>query len=64
LLGDSLDQVPAVRNQEMGRAQAAEMFLRVAYSHYLVPNPDTEGLLASMRTFAGLPRRALTRVVG
>jgi len=64
LLGASLDQVPAVRSKEMGREQAAEMFLRVAYSHYLVPHPDTEELLACMRTFAGLPRRSLTRSVG
>jgi len=64
LLGVSLDQVPAVRTKAMSRAQAAEMFLRVAYSHYLVPNPDTEELMASMRAFAGLPRRALTRAVG
>ncbi len=48
----------------MSREQAAEIFLRVAYSHYLVPNADTEELLASMRTFAGLPRRSLTRSVG
>ncbi len=64
LLGASLDQVPAVRSQEMSREQAADMFLRVAYSHYLVPHPDTDELLASMRTFAGLPRRSLTRSVG
>ena len=64
LLGPSLDQVPAVRSKAMSRAQVAEMFLRVAYSHYLVPHPDTEELLASMRTFAGLPRRSLTRAVG
>lgn len=64
LLGPSLDEVPAVRTRAMSRAQAAEVFLRVAYSHYLVPNPDTEGLLATMRTFAGLPRRALARAAG
>jgi AcrR family transcriptional regulator len=64
LLGPALDQVPAVRNKAMTRTQAAEMFLRVAYSHYLVPHPDTEELLASVRTFAGLPRRSLTRAVG
>ena len=48
----------------MSRAQVAEMFLRVAYSHYLVPHPDTEELLATMRTLAGLPRRSLTRAAG
>jgi AcrR family transcriptional regulator len=64
LLGPALDQVPAVRSEAMTRTQAAEMFLRMAYSHYLVPHPDTEELLASVRTFAGLPRRSLTRAVG
>jgi TetR/AcrR family transcriptional regulator, repressor for uid operon len=64
LLGSALDQVPAVRTRAMSRAQAAEMFLRVAYSHFLVPNDDTEELLASMRAFAGLHRRSLARAVG
>ncbi len=64
LLGPALDQVPAVRSKTMTRGQAAELFLRVAYSHYLVPHPDTEELLASVRAFAGLPRRSLTRAVG
>ena len=64
LLGPALDEVPAVRSKAMTRAQAAEMFLRVAYSHYLVPHPDTEELLASVRTFAGLPPRSLTSAVG
>jgi AcrR family transcriptional regulator len=64
MLGSSLDQVPAVCSKSMTRAQAAEIFLRVAYSHYLVPHPDTEELLASIRAFAGLPRRSLTVVVG
>ena len=64
LLGPALDQVPAVRTKTMTRAQAAEMFLRVAYSHYLVPHPDTDELLGTMRAFAGLPRRSLSRAVG
>jgi AcrR family transcriptional regulator len=64
LLGPALDQVPAVRSNAMTRSEAAEMFLRMAYSHYLVPHPDTEELLASVRTFAGLPGRSLTRAVG
>lgn len=63
LLGPALDEVPAVRAKAMTRAQAAEMFLRVAYSHYLVPHGDTHELLTSMRVFAGLPRRALARAV-
>jgi AcrR family transcriptional regulator len=64
LLGPALDEVPAVRSRTMTRTQGAEMFLRVAYSHYLVPHADTEELLVSMRVLTGLPRRALTRAVG
>lgn len=64
LLRPEFDLVPAVRNKGMTRVQAAEMFLRVAYSHYLVPHPDAEELLGSVRAFAGLPRRSLARVVG
>jgi AcrR family transcriptional regulator len=63
-LGSALDQVPAVRAKSMTRSQAAELFLRVAYSHYLVPSSDTEELLASMRALAGLHRRALARAAG
>lgn len=61
LLGPLLDQVPAIRTKELSRAQVAELFLRVAYSHYLVPHPHPAELLAIMRTLAGLPRRSLTR---
>ena len=64
LLGTSLDQVPTVGAGILTRAQAAEVFLRVAYSHYLVPHPRPEELLATMRTMAGLPGRTLTRAVG
>jgi AcrR family transcriptional regulator len=64
VLGPALDEVPAVRVKAMTRTQCAEMFLRVAYSHYLFPHTDTQELLVSMRVFAGLPRRALTRAVG
>jgi AcrR family transcriptional regulator len=64
LLGPALDRVPAVRSRAMTRDQAAEMFLRLAYSHYLVPHSDTEELLAAMRTFAGLSERSWARAVG
>jgi AcrR family transcriptional regulator len=58
LLDDALDEVPAVRSGTLSREQAAEMFLRLAYSHYLVPHRDADGLLATVRSFAGLQRRA------
>jgi hypothetical protein len=63
LLGDAFAQVPAVRTGALSREQAAEIFLRLAYSHYLVPHSDSEVLLAAMRSFAGLPRRSM-RTVG
>src|SRR5215207_4248089 len=54
VLGDALDQIPAVRSGALTREQGAEMLLRVAYSHYLVPNPDPDRLLSTMRVFAGV----------
>jgi AcrR family transcriptional regulator len=64
LLGDALDVVPAVRDRRLTREQAAELLLRVAYSHYLVPHAEPEVLLADLRAFAGLPRRSLTKAAG
>ena len=64
LLGPLLEQVPAVASRALSRAQVAEMFLRVAYSHYLVPHPYPAELLATLRTLAGLPARSLTRAAG
>ena len=56
LLGDSLECVPAVSSGAVSRGQAAELFLRVAYSHYLVPHRNSEELLNVLRGFAGLGR--------
>lgn len=64
LLGDAFQQVPAVRGGALSREQAAELFLRIAYSHYLVPHPDPEVLLANLRSFAGMPRRSAIRATG
>lgn len=61
VLGDALDELPTVRAGELSRQQAAEMFLRVAYSHYLVPHHDPETLLATLRSFAGLPSHMAER---
>jgi AcrR family transcriptional regulator len=61
VLGDALDEVPTVRAGAVTREQAAEIFLRVAYSQYLVPDRDPERLLATLRAFAGLPRRRRSR---
>ena len=63
VLGDALDEVPNVREGSLTREQAAEIFLRLAYSHYLVPHRDADELLATMRAFAGLPKRKRTRTI-
>jgi AcrR family transcriptional regulator len=57
LLGDALGQVPAVSRGELSSQQAAELFLRLAYSHYLIPHADPEALLANLRSLAGLAGR-------
>jgi len=64
LLGDGMQAVPAVRRGQLTAEQAAELFMRLAYSHYLVPHPDPEVLLAGMRSLAGLSRRPLARAAG
>jgi AcrR family transcriptional regulator len=64
LLGDALLEVPAVRSGALTAEQAAEMFLRMAYSHYLVPHPDSDLLLAMMRDFAGISRRTARLMAG
>lgn len=61
VLGDALDELPTVRAGALSREQAAEMFLRVAYSHYLVPHRDPEALLVTLRSFAGMPGRLVDR---
>jgi TetR/AcrR family transcriptional regulator, repressor for uid operon len=64
LLGGAFDAVPAVRLGHLSREQAAELFLRLAYSHYLIPHPDPEVLLANLRSFAGLSSRSITSAAG
>lgn len=58
LVGDALARVPAVRAGEISDEQAAELFLRLAYSHYLIPSPEPEVLLQCMRSMAGLRVKA------
>ena len=57
LLGDSLLEIPAVSQGILSKEQGAEMLLRLAYSHYLVPHSDPNELLAMVRKFAGISRR-------
>jgi AcrR family transcriptional regulator len=54
LLGDALACVPAVKAGELTVEQAAELFLRLAYSHYLIPSAAPHVLLQSMRSLAGI----------
>ena len=51
---DALARLPAVRAGELSVDQAAELFLRLAYSHYLIPSPEPERLLQCMRSLTGL----------
>jgi AcrR family transcriptional regulator len=64
LLGDALFEVPAVRVGALSPEQAAELFLRMAYSHYLIPHADAEVLLTMMRDFAGISRRTSRLMAG
>ena len=54
LVGDALARLPAVRAKKLSTEQAAELFLRLAYSHYLIPSPQPKALLQCMRSMAGL----------
>jgi AcrR family transcriptional regulator len=58
LLGDALFEVPAVRAGALTPEEASELFLRMAYSHYLIPHADSEVLLSMVRDFAGISRRS------
>ncbi len=64
LLDDALLEVPAVRIGAISKEQAAELFLRMAFSHYLLPHPDPEVFLATMCDFAQISRRAVRRIAG
>ncbi len=54
ILDDAMEAVPAVRLGRLSRTAAGEMILRVAYSHFLIPHPEPEVLLADLWSFAGL----------
>lgn len=59
LLGDELARLPAVKGGKLSVGQAAELFLRLAYSHYLIPSADPEALLQCMRHMASLKDESL-----
>lgn len=59
LLGDALAEVPSVQAGALTAEQAADVILRLAYSHYLMPHPEPEVLLTALRASAGLLEPAL-----
>lgn len=64
ILGDAMDAVPAVRLGHLSPLAAAELFLRVAYSHFLFPHADPDVLLADLHRFAGMSSRVLADATG
>ncbi len=64
IVGDAMSAVPAVRLGHLSPSGAAELFLRLAYSHFLFPHPEPEVLLADLRSFAGISARSITTATG
>jgi AcrR family transcriptional regulator len=57
LLGDALARTPPVRRGDATPHDLAEMIARIAMSHFLLPHPDPEALLRTLRSLLGTPRR-------
>ncbi len=64
LLDGALDEIPSVGCGQITRDQAAEVLVRLAYSHYVVPSAEPEMLLMTIRRFAGLATRSLRQAAG
>ncbi len=60
LVGAAMDEVPAVSLGYVTPEQASELFMRMAYSHYLVPHAEPEVLLATLGRFVGLDPCSVT----
>jgi len=58
LLGDALSRTPTVLRGDATPHDLAEMIARIAMSHFLLPHPDREALLRTLRALVGTPRRA------
>jgi AcrR family transcriptional regulator len=54
LIGESLGAAPAVRAGNATPADVADLILRVAMSHFLLPHTDPDALLRALRISAGL----------
>jgi AcrR family transcriptional regulator len=57
LLGDALTRTPTVRRGDATPHDLAEMIARIVMSHFLLPHPDPEALLRTLRSLLGTPRR-------
>ncbi|MHB8669213.1 MAG: TetR/AcrR family transcriptional regulator [Acidimicrobiales bacterium] len=55
LLGGALAFAPAVRRGETTPAEISDTLVRLAYSHYLVPHPDSDQLLRTLRGLVRIP---------
>ncbi|HEX4776598.1 MAG TPA: TetR/AcrR family transcriptional regulator [Acidimicrobiia bacterium] len=53
LLGDALERSPAVRAGDSTPGDVAELVLRVAMSHFLIPHRDPDALLGVLRGSLG-----------
>ena len=56
LLGEALARTPTVRRGDATPHDLAEMIARIAMSHFLLPHPDPEALLRTLRSLVGTPR--------
>jgi AcrR family transcriptional regulator len=57
LLGDALERTPAVRRGEAAPRDVAEVLVRLAMSHYLLPHTSPDALLRTLRGLVGIPQR-------
>lgn len=60
-LGDAVQSVPAVQTGAITGYEAVEVFVRLAFSHILLPHRDSERLLTTMLAFAGIRSRREAR---
>lgn len=58
LLGGALARTPTVRRGDTTPHDLAEIIVRIAMSHYLLPHPDPDALLRTLRALVGTSRRS------
>lgn len=57
LLGDALERTPTVLRGDTTPGDLVEIIVRIAMSHYLLPHPDPDALLRTLRALVGTSRR-------